>query len=123
MAKLDHLGIFVRDVHRSQDWYMRNLGLRVEFEIPHLKAVALQDESGFTIFIGERSGEEIAPSCVLTFQVNDVETKHRVLSASGVEFKHAPQKLPWGYGAELYDPDGYLVCLWDERSMKEKGGA
>ena len=23
-------------------------------------------------------------------------------------------------GAELADPDGYLVRLWDERSMKEK---
>ncbi len=26
----------------------------------------------------------------------------------------------WGSGAELKDPDGYLVRLWDERSMKEK---
>jgi hypothetical protein len=32
-----------------------------------------------------------------------------------------PQKLFWGYGAELTDPDGYLVRLWDEQSMKEKG--
>jgi hypothetical protein len=68
VAKLEHLGIFVHDVRRSQDWYSRNLGLAVQFEIPHFKAVALQDQSGFTIFIGERSGEEIAPSCVLTFQ-------------------------------------------------------
>ena len=26
----------------------------------------------------------------------------------------------WGYGAELTDPDGYLIRLWDQRSMKEK---
>ena len=25
-----------------------------------------------------------------------------------------------GYGVELTDPDGYLVRLWDERSMNEK---
>lgn len=25
-----------------------------------------------------------------------------------------------GYGAELADPDGYLIRLWDQRSMKEK---
>jgi catechol 2,3-dioxygenase-like lactoylglutathione lyase family enzyme len=120
MAKLDHLGIFVREVHRSREWYTKNLGLKIEFEIPHLNAVALQDEGGFTIFISERA-EPFAPSCVLTFQVDDVEAKHRELSASGVIFKNAPQKLAWGYGAELYDPDGYLVCLWDEQSMKEKG--
>ena len=33
----------------------------------------------------------------------------------------APQKLPWGYGAELDDPDGYRISLWDEVSMREKG--
>ena len=38
----------------------------------------------------------------------------------GVEFAHAPEKTYWGYGAELKDPDGYLVRLWDERSMKDK---
>ena len=122
MPKLDHLGIFVREVTRSREWYTKHLGLKVEFEIPHLKAVALQDEGGFTIFIGERPDETIAPSCVLTFQVDDVEAKHKELSAAGVDFKHAPQKLSWGYGAELVDPDGYLVCLWDEKSMREKGG-
>jgi hypothetical protein len=36
--------------------------------------------------------------------------------------EHAPQKLFWGYGAELRDPDGYLVMVWDEVSMREKGG-
>jgi catechol 2,3-dioxygenase-like lactoylglutathione lyase family enzyme len=123
MAKLDHLGIFVRDVRRSREWYTKNLGLTVEFEIPNLNAVALQDEDGFTIFVGEKTGDPITPSCVLTFQVADVEAKYRELSTNGVEFKHSPQKLSWGYGAELNDPDGYLVCLWDERTMREKGGA
>ena len=121
MAKLDHLGIFVRDVNRSREWYTKNLGLKIEFEIPHLNAVALQDEGGFTIFISERPGEAITPSCGLTFQVDDVEAKHKELAANGVSFKNSPQKLYWGYGAELLDPDGYLVCLWDEKSMREKG--
>ena len=32
-----------------------------------------------------------------------------------------PERAPdWGYGAELRDPDGYLVRLRDERTMKEK---
>ena len=47
---------------------------------------------------------------------------HRELAARGVEFEKAPQKLFWGYGAELHDPDGYLVYLRDEKSMREKGG-
>lgn len=122
MTKLDHLGMFVRDIDRSRRWYIQNFGLKIEFEIPAIRTVALQDDGGFTLFLGERAGEPVVPSCVLTFQVDDVDAKYQELSARGVEFRNSPQKLSWGYGAELVDPDGYLVCLWDERSMSEKGG-
>jgi len=53
--------------------------------------------------------------------VHDVEAKYRELSANGVTFEKSPQKLAWGYGAELRDPDGYLIYIWDEKSMREKG--
>ena len=43
-----------------------------------------------------------------------------VLSARGIEFVHGPRKTYWGYGVELADPDGYLLRLWDERTMSEK---
>jgi uncharacterized glyoxalase superfamily protein PhnB len=54
--------------------------------------------------------------------VDDVDAKYEELARRGVVFERAPQKLLWGYGAELRDPDGYLVYLWDEKSMREKGG-
>jgi uncharacterized glyoxalase superfamily protein PhnB len=94
--------------------------MKIEFEVPERNTVALQDDSGFTLFLvdGER---QTPPSCTLTFQVADVELKYSELSARGVMFEKAPQKLFWGYGAELRDPDGYLIYLWDERTMREKG--
>jgi predicted enzyme related to lactoylglutathione lyase len=58
--------------------------------------------------------------CALCFQVADVEAAFADWSARGVEFVHGPRKSYWGYGVELVDPDGYLVRLWDTRSMKEK---
>ena len=83
-----------------------------------------QDDGGLTLFVGQ--GEPLEPgrerSCSLTFQVGDVEQTHRELASRGIAFEHPPAKLLWGYGAELRDPDGYLVRLWDERSMREKGG-
>ena len=121
MIKLDHLEIYVRDVQRSREWYVSVLGLTVEFEVPDTNTVALQDDFDFTLFITARPDAEVTPSCVLTFQVENVEEKCQELSAEGVEFKQHPQKLAWGYGAELLDPDGYTVCLWDEISMREKG--
>jgi catechol 2,3-dioxygenase-like lactoylglutathione lyase family enzyme len=121
MIRLDHLAIPVTDQMRSRDWYVTNLGLKLEFEIPQRKTVALQDDSDLTLFLYVAENP-VTPSCTLTFQVDDVDSKYRELAARGVVFEKPPQKLMWGYGAELRDPDGYLVYLWDERSMREKGG-
>ena len=121
MAKLDHLTLPVKHCSQSRDWYLAHLGLKVEFEVPERSTVALQDDSGFTMFLVEAPAESFTASCTLTFQVDDVETTHRALTARGVIFDKSPQKLFWGYGAELRDPDGYLIYLWDERSMQARG--
>ena len=53
MVKFDHLRIPVGDLRRSREWYIRTLGLTVEFEVPDRETVALQDTEGFTIFLQE----------------------------------------------------------------------
>ncbi len=121
MIKLNHLTIPVGDHTQSREWYTTNLGLKVEFEISERKTVALQDDSDLTLFLVETGSEQFTPSCTLAFQVDDVELKYRELSRRGVIFEKSPQKLFWGYGAELRDPNGYLIYLWDERTMREKG--
>jgi catechol 2,3-dioxygenase-like lactoylglutathione lyase family enzyme len=121
MIRLDHLAIPVHEVTRSRDWYTLNLDLKVEFEVPQRKTVALKDDGDMTLFLYEPPTNNVTPSCTLTFQVDDVDAKYRELLGRGVEFQKSPQKLMWGYGAELRDPDGYLVYLWDEKSMREKG--
>jgi len=118
MMKLDHLNLPVSDLDRSRDWWMSTLGLKVEFEVPNARTVALNDSEGFAIFLQEKPGA--VASVALWFQVDDVDATHAAWSARGVAFTHGPQKNFWGYGAELADPDGYLVRLWDERSMKQK---
>ena len=123
MVRLDHLAIPVRQCVVSREWYTGNLGLKVEFEVPERKTVALQDDGGLTLFLYESAETPLKPSCTLTFQVDDVDAKQRELAARGVIFEKSPQKLFWGYGAELRDPDGYLIYLWDEKSMREKGGS
>ena len=44
MAKLNHVSIQVRDWQVARDWYVTNVGLTVEFEIPERKTAALKDE-------------------------------------------------------------------------------
>jgi catechol 2,3-dioxygenase-like lactoylglutathione lyase family enzyme len=119
MMKFDHLSLPVSQLERSREWYISTLGLKVEFEVPDRRTVALNDTSGFAIFLQEKAGGARVDGCALWFQVDDVDTVFAQWSARGVAFTHGPQKTFWGYGAELADPDGYLVRLWDERSMKE----
>lgn len=121
MMKFDHLSLPVSDLARSRAWYIATLGLKVEFEIPDRRTVALQDGEGFAIFL--REAKNVAPNGIaLWFQVEDVDKAFADWMARGVSFAHGPQKNFWGYGPELEDPDGYLIRLWDERTMREKSG-
>ena len=119
MMKFDHLNLPVSDLERSRSWWVDSLRLKVEFEVPDTRTVALNDGEGFAIFLQERP--PVATNGIaLWFQVDDVDETHAAWTARGVRFNHDPQKNFWGYGAELADPDGYLIRLWDEKSMKEK---
>ncbi len=127
MVKLGHLTIGVRDWRASRDWYVANIGLKLEFEAPQggregLGVAALQDNSSLTLFLEQSASGGANCRCVHTFQVTDVEATHRALSAKGIGFLAAPSRRYWGYGAELADPDGRVLYLWDERSMRDKGG-
>ena len=121
MPRLDHLSLPVRDWRKSRDWYQRHLGFELEFQIPERKTAAMRDDADLTMFLYE--GEVAAcPGISFTVQVDDVEAKYAALVAAGVSFVHPPMKVFWGYGAELHDPDGYRLMLWDQKSMKERGG-
>jgi catechol 2,3-dioxygenase-like lactoylglutathione lyase family enzyme len=96
MLKFDHLRLPVTDLVRSRDWYIRTLA----------------------IFLQQAPAALTPGGCALWFQVDDVDATFEAWTARGVQFGHGPRTSYWGYGAELVDPDGYLIRLWDERSLK-----
>ncbi len=121
MPRLDHIELPVSDYAASRDWYRRMLGFEVEFEIPERRTAALRDDADLTVFVHEGGPPIAAEGLSFTIQVDDVDAKAEQLAAQGAAFVHPPQKVYWGYGAELLDPDGYRLRIWDEVSMKEKG--
>jgi predicted enzyme related to lactoylglutathione lyase len=121
VPRLDHLELPVSEWTRSRDWYRDMLGFEVEFEIPERLTAAMRDDADLTVFV--RQGRPApAEGLSFTIQVDDVEARAAELARRGVRFVHPPQKVYWGYGAELLDPDGYRLRLWDEVTMKAKGG-
>ena len=123
MLKFDHLALPVANCKRSRDWYLKTLGFKVEFENLKTKTIAIQDQAGFTIFLNQVADKIAGAKCTLVIQVKDVDRKHRELVRKGIKFINPPQKLRWGYGAELADPDGYQINLWDKISMRTKSGS
>ena len=119
MLKFDRLALSMADCKASRDWYVGTLGMTVEFEITDRRTIALRDEFDVTIFLVQ-AGAPPAAGIALWFQVADVHATHALLSKEGVRSNHVPAKMFWGYGAELPDPDGYLIRLWDEASMKAR---
>jgi catechol 2,3-dioxygenase-like lactoylglutathione lyase family enzyme len=122
-VKFDHMTLPVSDCLASRDWYVKNLGFKVEFENIEKGTVAIQDDDGFTIFLQKTAGKVADEKCSLTIQVKDVDQIYQQLVEAKVRFLHPPKRHFWGYGAELADPEGYVVRLWDEVSMREKGNA
>jgi catechol 2,3-dioxygenase-like lactoylglutathione lyase family enzyme len=119
-AKLNHLLINVRDAARSRDWYVKNLGLKVEFQVPEQGFVALEDDWGMALLISQgKPAKGAASGFVIHFEVEDVDARYRALKGKGVKFVHEPMKTVWGYGPELRDPDGYVVRLFDHRSISK----
>jgi glyoxalase/bleomycin resistance protein/dioxygenase superfamily protein len=77
---------------------VNKLGFTLERELE--QAVGIKDESGLTIFL-----------------VGNVDSRHHELSNAGVPFVSPPRRQFGGYGAEVWDPDGYMNHLWDEVTM------
>ncbi|MGE0408070.1 MAG: VOC family protein [Amphiplicatus sp.] len=124
--RLDHLSLAVTDCRRSSSWYVDNLGFAVEFEAAQggresLGVIALQDEGGFTVFLEQISGPIFSGQAAYTIKVEDVDALWARLSSAGIAFLSSPRKQFWGYGAVLADPDGHLLYLYDEESMRRKG--
>lgn len=121
MGKFDHLGIQVRNYAVSRDWYVRALGLSVEFEKVENGFGSLKDDASFALFLGEVQAASASSGANLWYQVPDVGAFYRERTGMGVVFDHAPQKTAWGYGAQLSDPDGHKLYVWDDATMKAMG--
>jgi catechol 2,3-dioxygenase-like lactoylglutathione lyase family enzyme len=116
--KLNHMSLIVKDVQKSRDWYVGNLGLNLEFEVLKNGFVALEDSEGFGFLLAEgKPGKNPERNLAIYFQVENVDRLHKRLSSAGLKFDHEPKHTEWGYGPELLDPDGYVLRFFDRRSV------
>jgi len=114
---LNHLTIHVSNYTASRDWYVDNFDLRLEFENVEVGFGGLEDNGGVELILVQHPMPNRERDCMLTFQCDNVHAKYHELTSRGIRFVHEPKNVPWGYGAELTDPDGYRVMIWDKNTM------
>lgn len=117
MTRFDHLAIPVADYAASKQWYVETLGLEIEFDMAANRMVAVRDEHDFTLFLYQGEVPANPSAFLFYFSVEDVHAFYRSRSEQGIAFTHEPKTVDWGFGAELPDPDGYRIAIWDEKTM------
>lgn len=112
---LDHIGLQVRDVEASLDFYLRTfaaIGMREAMRFPYLDtiAVGLSGPDGVPGFwLGPPTGDETR-ELHIAFRAPDraaVDAVHEAAVSAGVEVLHAPREWP------EYHPGYYAVFLRD----------
>ena len=119
-AVFNHAMVYAADVERSLRFYRDSLGLRLIETFEHGGKIAyarLRSASGGTTIALHLLGEDVTAAqsggIRLYFEVRNLPTVCKKLSASGVKFKQMPKRMPWGWDhAYLDDPDGYEVSLY-----------
>ena len=117
MPRFDHLSVPVASYSVSKSWYVEILGLDVEFDMAAHKMVAVRDTHDFTLFLYEGEVPANPTTFMFTFSVEDVHAFHQSRTERGIAFIHEPKMVDWGFGAELRDPNGYRIAIWDELTM------
>ena len=117
MARFDHLAIPVADYAVSKDWYTKTLGLEIEFDMEAGGMVAVRDTHDFTLFLYQGEVPSKPSAFLFYFSVENVHAFYSARREQGVSFTHEPKTTDWGFGAELPDPNGYRIAVWDEHTM------
>ena len=86
MPKLNHIAIPVKDWAQSRDWYVKTLGMGLEFEIPDRLVAAVKDDSEFAIFLHQAPVPAVPIGFALTIQVADVQASFQQITQKGITF-------------------------------------
>lgn len=107
--------LYVSDMNRALDFYRGLLGIQLEAdsEDPHWAEALLEGGTRFAIHLaGPDSRPQVPGTTRVNFEVEDLDAAVGRLRAAGVQAGPI-EREPWGAMAELVDPDGYVVELFE----------
>ncbi|HEY9723165.1 MAG TPA: VOC family protein [Oscillatoriaceae cyanobacterium] len=117
ISQIGVVAVHVTNQDATADWFVSKLGFVKTMDVPMgpdsrwvqvsppgaQTQLSLMDVKTFPPHVPSLAGKMVNP-CI--FEVENFEASCRELKARGVNFTIAPEKQPWGWWAEIEDPDG-----------------
>jgi glyoxylase I family protein len=117
-------GFFFRakDPKKLAQWYEENLGIA---PVPDSEGKpSWQTEAGTTVFApfpeDTKQFGDSSHQWMMNFRVRDLDSMAAQLRAKGIAVKIEPEAYSYGRFAELHDPEGNAIQLW-QPAGKEPG--
>jgi catechol 2,3-dioxygenase-like lactoylglutathione lyase family enzyme len=112
VSRINVVYLYVRDVERSARFYRDLLGIPLEGDAGWMEA-RFGDGTRFALHaLHEGAREPAAGTVHVNFEVADLDEALSRLRAEGVE-SSGPVREEWGAAAEVVDPDGYRLYLFE----------
>lgn len=119
-AQIKNLAVVfvVADLARTHRFYSKTLGLAFEvedFEGGYLQA-RLPGDVEFVFLPGD-APRGTTPQVVFGLAKGGIDTMVASLAAAGVELVTPVTEAPGGWSAELKDPDGHILSLYQDGAL------
>ncbi|WP_428409849.1 VOC family protein [Hyphococcus sp.] len=118
MEKVDGIGGFffrAKDTEKLAKWYEDNLGINVvpgDYDTP-----AWRTNAGTTVFAPFKHDTtyfgDMKNQWMINFRVKNLEAMAKQLRANGIDVEVDPEEYPNGKFAQLFDPEGNPIQLWE----------
>jgi predicted enzyme related to lactoylglutathione lyase len=124
LEKVFYTAVYVTDQDRALDFYTNVLGLEKRAENPtpdgpRFLTVGVEGQDFMLVLWPGTPGEGQPVNggvpALVTIEVDDCRQAVEELKARGVEFETDVLEFPWGYVAQLLDPDGNRLQLREGR--------
>lgn len=105
------VAVVVSDREASKRWYIEKLGLDLIADNDHWVTVGRKGKGG-AVHLCQASDNsppiplEPGPSSIVFVVPGEFQAECQKLKSRGVEFTEGPVEAPWGWYANIRDPDG-----------------
>jgi catechol 2,3-dioxygenase-like lactoylglutathione lyase family enzyme len=118
--RLDAVVLFVKDLKRSIDFYVNELGLPLRYSDDNT-AELFNNPTRIVLKRRDSSNDgNVKSGILLGFTVHDLYELCEMLKKRGLRFLKEPREESFGKHAIILDPDGHMISLAEIKSTAQE---